>query len=168
MQVGVWTMERGAARWIRSVTSLGAAMIVGCSSGPSQPQVSLIRIEPAKAAFAPGDPVHVTVSNLDSATYVVNPCIAILERLDQGRWKPITRDRTCGDVGIFVRTGESQTMWAMLETPTLNLPEVLPAGVYRVSVWMGMLSGFPSLAASAPFRVAPARMAHGPVSDAVL
>ena len=45
-------------------TTLGAALLLGCSSSSTAPGVDPIRIEPVKAAFVPGEAVYLTVSNL--------------------------------------------------------------------------------------------------------
>ncbi len=141
----------------RTIVAAFAAAVVACGGAATEPVVALIRIEPVKAVFSPGEALFLRVSNVDTVAYGANPCRATLEVATEKGWIAVTTSSGCGDVSAPVPVGASLVMQALLG-PDVNLPATVPAGVYRVVIDIVASNRTRSdRVASTPFRVAAPR-----------
>lgn len=143
-------MAKARDRWKILVI---AAVALSCGGGATEPPVSLIRIEPVKAVFAPGEALFLRISNIDSVLYGANPCTATLELATEKGWIGVVTDFSCGDVGVLIPAGTSLEVQALFR-PDITLPTTLSDGIYRAVIDVLPRNRTTSdRVASAPFRV---------------
>lgn len=147
-------VKRGA---VTVLLAQSVAMACGCGRDGTAPQLSLLRVEPAKVKYSPGDSLTVTLSNLGSVSIRYSGCDVVLERLDGESWTRVTESPNCGDVAHELANGASVDIRVSFATPDRNLPISLGNGVYRCAFMEveRLTDSKAGPVASAPFLVVP-------------
>jgi hypothetical protein len=146
----------------RLAVLIAGSFSLACGNEPTGPgEPGVLRIEPTKASFSPGDTIKLTLHNLGEKNIVYNACGLTLERWNGTRWVEFQigsgEGVLCPAIETFVNARQSRTILATILGARYGvLPAQFPVGIYRALLISAFESGStePLPRESAPFHFA--------------
>jgi hypothetical protein len=107
---------------LRAIAVLIVATSCTLTTSPIEP--AMVRLQTERAAYAAGDTVHVSATNLGLEPISFSACSVELQKKQGARWGKVTHDWVCLSNLITLTPGGATSVW-------LDLPNTLGAGRYR-------------------------------------
>jgi hypothetical protein len=145
---------------LRLVVSTAAWLFTSMSCrNMTEPDLSVLRVEPTAARYAPGDTVFVALRNLGLVELVGTTCNSALERWDGASWVSVSLPVTggsCADIGLPLAPG-ARVIVRVLIGAQQALPSSLSPGLYRcvLPVFLASPHSDHVKAESEPFSILP-------------